>query len=265
MNKASKPRQTLLNTVTEALLDRIADGDLQPGDLMQSESALASEFGVSKPVIREALRQLSMQNLIEIRQGRQSLVLGINSKPLMDFFALSLRATDEGLYESIECRRAIETDVARLAALRATNDDRSEILRKLGDLKVACTKITSQLAPEASANGGPHVRQKELNSAHVDAWVRSDVAFHLAIARACKNSLMLRMIEGLEGSMRFTMGEMIRRADRAVPAEVFDRHQNLASAICAGEPEEAARAMREHFSASETRLTFVLSDRNGGA
>ena len=121
-DKGIKPN-LLSSQVVDRLEELVLDGDIRPGSSIPSESELVEQFGVSRIVIREAVRTLATRGLIEVRQGRRPTVSVLNATMPGDFFRMALRQDGNALMELIEVRWALEVHTARLAALQATETD----------------------------------------------------------------------------------------------------------------------------------------------
>ena len=208
---------------------------LKAGDALPAEAELARRFGVSKAVIREALSQLATGGMITIQQGRTSSVAALSSEPLAGYLNLAVRVADEGLREAIELRRALETDIAVLAAGRATADD---------------------LAALAAI-----IERMKLHYESVDPWIEDDIAFHLALARASHNSLMSFLMEALSRTMRECIRDLQLRRELRDNRKTLKRHVAIYAAVASRDPEAARLAMQAHFAASRAIVDVILRER----
>src|SRR5690606_18268590 len=117
------------------LREKLLGGSLRPGDLLLPERELAEQLGVSRPVVREALRALAMVGVVEIRERVGTFVRKPDVSVLGDIFAFTL-AQDGGVIEDImQARVAIECQAIRLACQRITPQDLEEVSRALGRIK----------------------------------------------------------------------------------------------------------------------------------
>src|SRR3954449_2449078 len=125
--------------VAERLLERVVDGDLQPGARLPNEAALASDFGVSRATVREALRVLAAQNLIRTSKGAGggSYVTLPSVTGVSDFVESSIRilsdADDVTLAELLEARELLEVPAARLSALRCSEAEVERLRESIPD------------------------------------------------------------------------------------------------------------------------------------
>lgn len=224
LQPAAAPRQRLSDHVVGQLMEAIATGRLPPGTELPAEAELGQRFGVSKTVVREALSRLAAMGAVLIQQGRPTTVLPPSAAPLSTFFDRAIRSRAEGLREAIELRRAIETEIAALAAQRASAEDIAAI----------CTLVG---------------RMRRLRDT-VEPWVEADLAFHLALARAAGNALMLFLMEALAAPARHVMRLLQEQRELRDTRRTLARHERILEAIRSRDPEAARRAMHAHFDAS---------------
>src|SRR5690606_16463391 len=229
-------RAPLSEGISDRLIEMIAAGELKVNDPLPSESELATRFGVSKPVIREALKQLSLFGIVEIRQGRVSRVKPLNSSALEGFFRLAVRSDANGLRDAVELRRAVEVELAELAATRVT----PETLPPLEDA----------------------FKMMEQNIDGIDPWLEGDYAFHMALAQASENAIMQHTIRGLSGVIRYTQRVLGVQTDLRDVRQTLKRHETILHAVQDRDPAAAGAAMRIHFDALTPVLSMINSDRS---
>jgi len=222
------------DAVIERLTQAIVDGRLKPGDPLPSESQIATTFGISKPIAREALRELAAMGVIQVKQGKVSRVRAIDSGPLARFFRFAVGRTEQGLHDAVELRRMLEPQIAKLAAQRHTEADLT-ILRDI---------LTGM----------------ETTLGDVPRWIEADLAFHGHVAAMSHNALVGLQMKGLEPVVREMMGRFNDRAARTKAdwRETYQRHVRIAEAIAAGGPDAAERAMHDHFSAADAAIAEIF-------
>ena len=154
-------RTSAVEEVFNSIRQGIESGEIPIGSKLGSEASLAASFGVSRSVIREALRSSATLGLTKTETGRGTFV--ISTTPANDLVLGNYSSTDIH-----EARPHIEVPAAGLAALRRTTDD----LKKLQDI----------------------MEQMEAEDDHV-AWVELDTEFHANIASASKNSVFTKIAE----------------------------------------------------------------------
>jgi len=121
----SPRRKRLYEEIAEVLKKAILSGDYRVGDKLPSEMELAERFGVSRLVVREAIRYLELNGLIEVRQGATggAFVRELDSKIIRQNLSDLLFFRKISVTQLYEVRMYVEPEVARLAALRRTEED----------------------------------------------------------------------------------------------------------------------------------------------
>lgn len=197
----------------------IAEGKFKIGTRLPSERDMAEDFGVSRVVIREAMRSLESRGLVDVRQGSGTFVLSGSARSVSQDVTLHLELQEASLAELYLVRQSLEVTSARLAAERATDELAAELEGHIENMK----RIT--------ASG---VRTLEDYMRRRD----EDEAFHLAIARASGNGLLYRLISAILPLCTSGHFEILRRArslDTYISAEklraINDEHERLALAI----------------------------------
>jgi GntR family transcriptional regulator, transcriptional repressor for pyruvate dehydrogenase complex len=227
----------LTETVTQFVIDRVSARALRPGDALPSEAELARQLNVSKPVVREALGRLSALGIVQVQQGKPTTIQGLSVAPLDHFLRLAVRSTDNGLREAIEVRRALEAEIAALAAERASS------------LQVEQVEICVQ-------------RMRENIDGNFERWLQADFAFHVALARCSGNALFEHFIEALADTIRFTQRALGAQRDLRDPAATVHRHQNIVDALKARDGTAARGAMAAHFAVTDAVISEIARDRS---
>ncbi|HZX87191.1 MAG TPA: GntR family transcriptional regulator, partial [Reyranella sp.] len=122
---AMAPSVRLSERVAEALAAEIRSGRLQPGNKLPTEPELVAQFAVSRTVVREAVSRLKSIGLVESRQGSGVYVLEAAIPPLS--FDANEAVSREAVIQMVEVRRALEAEVAGLAAQRRSPEDLQRI------------------------------------------------------------------------------------------------------------------------------------------
>jgi GntR family transcriptional regulator, galactonate operon transcriptional repressor len=215
---------------TAALARRILAGDLQPGDTVDPEQ-LGEDFGVSRTVVREALRALGAKGMIDARPNRGTFVRSRRSWNLLDPDLLRWQAEGEhiaDLFRSLgEVRAIVEPAAARLAALRRTE-------AQLATIKEALSGMESDNEP--------------------DLFTQADLAFHAAVLHATGNELLEQMESVIAAalSVRDRFVHSRRGWHDAIPV-----HAELAEAIERQDPDAAIIASQNLLALSSTDLRAV--------
>lgn len=225
---AIAPSARLSERVADALTAEIRSGRLRPGDKLPTEPELAEQFSVSRTVVREAVSRMKSVGLVDSRQGSGVYVLEATIPPLS--FDASFAVSKEAVIQMVEVRRALEAEVAGLAAQRRTATDVRQIRHAIATLDKAV---------EAGGDGVPE-----------------DVAFHRAIADAARNPFLLSTLQYLSrflhGATRVTRANEARRGDFA--RQVKEEHQAILAAIEASDPAAARAAAFDHMNNAIRRI-----------
>ena len=229
MNPGLVAPQRLSDQLAAVLAARVADRSLSPGDRLPTEQQLALAHGVSRTVVREAVHQMKSRGLLRSRQGSGVYVADAAAHQPLSFDPAVLDSM-AAVVQVVEVRRALEGEIAALAAERITRSQVTVLRRALKALDAAV------------ATGGDGVAE--------------DLALHRAIAQATGNPQFQRLLGFLEQylreAMRVTRGNEARRRDfaDAVRAE----HHALVDAIAAGDATVARRAAVRHMQHAADRL-----------
>lgn len=227
-NAPLQPRR-LADEIVERIELLILEGSLKPGERLPGERALAEEFGVSRPSLREALQKLLARGLLSARHGGGTFVsdrLGSSFRdPLLDL----LQKNPESQRDLLEFRHTLESACAYYAAQRATAPD-------LQRLEAAFERLEHC-----------HARPDQVDQAEEAA---ADAHFHLAIAEASHNAVLLHTVRSLfsllQHAMRVNIGGLYPQGS-AVRDALMAQHRALYTAIVQGRAEDARRLSGEHL------------------
>ena len=227
MNQPTSVLQRLDNTTlgdraSAALLEHIRSQHLKPGAALPSEAKLTELLGVSRPVVREALRNLRGLGVIEILNGRGAVVGELNRASLEVFFAHALQTTTNSVIELMELRMGLECEAATLAADRHDADDATAMEALLTQMRAAL---------------GDAQRYAQL-----------DASLHVAIARASGNSLYEHMVQSIRTAMEdASLQGMQRRVNLEEVDAVQRMHEAIVAAILKRDADGAFREMKQHM------------------
>jgi GntR family transcriptional regulator, transcriptional repressor for pyruvate dehydrogenase complex len=116
-------RDAIPERITQRIISLIREEHLKPGDKLPPERELASMMQVSRPSLREALRALSLLNIIEIRQGDGTYVSSLTLELLIEPLDLILMLDHSTIQQLFEARKKLEVGIAALAAERITTEE----------------------------------------------------------------------------------------------------------------------------------------------
>ena len=220
-------RRKVYEQIAEQLLGQIGRRALKPGDALPPERELTESFGVGRSSIREALRMLESQGVIIAASGG-AFVVADAANPLNSSLRL-LFTLDEGagMHDLYELRRILECEAAALAAERRSEDH-------LGQMDAAVREMEAALAESGRSEG----------------FIDADLSFHLAVAEATGNRLVLHSMQAVRDVVRralLTIFLIPRSPERAVV-----EHRSIRAAIASGDADRARQQMRAHLVRVET-------------
>lgn len=223
--------QRLYLQIYKKISDMIRNGDFLPGERLPSERALAEQFNVSRPPLREAIIALEVMGLVEVKPGSGVYV----REPTEETAQTSTRVPEDlpGPFEILEARMQFEADAAELAAERISNNE----LQLLSQLLSALKQHNSDKNAEAAE--------------------QVDQQFHLIISEACRNSAISSTIQWLwelrnqsEISSQF---HQVLRSEGSLPT--IQDHEDILAALMQRDGNQAREAMRKHLQRVITNLT----------
>jgi GntR family transcriptional repressor for pyruvate dehydrogenase complex len=226
-------RETLAEQAARNLIAFIEAKDLKPGKWLPSENQLAADLGVSRPIIREALKSLEGKGIIEVVSGKGAVVKPLDGQSLQQFFQRAIQIERDALIDLIELRRAIEIPGAGLAAQRRT--------------------------PEELSQSAHIVAEMRRNLRIPESYVALDVAFHQLVASMTRNVMIYHLVVAI----REVFSKAIPESQlRALTDEQLERvqvgHEVLLASIEHGNPAAAERAMAAHFDEAVNSLFHRL-------
>ncbi len=223
-------RTPLIEEVSERLVNFIVQEGLEPGDRLPAERHLSERLGVGRSTIREAVQSLRAIGVVELSQRGMTVGDGnttVLTRPLSWGLLMNVRSGQE----LIDARRVIEIGLAGMAAEHATQEDLAEMERALIDMRATF--------------------------ASVEAFATADLAFHLAVARAAHNFLLLHVIDTLQHVIR-TWIESVAETRREQEHLWIREHRRVFEAIRERRVSDARDAMNDHLGAAGVRLVEAV-------
>jgi GntR family transcriptional repressor for pyruvate dehydrogenase complex len=207
----------LVEQTVAALREQILSGSYPSGAVLPSQGAICDELGVSRSVVREAMRTLQSQGLIEVTQGRRPCVLPAGPAPVIESLGTLVERSVISLQQLLEVRRPLEVEIAARAA-RQRSDEHVEQLR---------------LSLDAMRDAGD-----------LPAQVDADVHFHKILADASGNPLFGIMLDVLSKLLHESRRHTIRQSGIETALRF---HERIFRAVQEWDVESARNAMREHM------------------
>jgi DNA-binding FadR family transcriptional regulator len=232
MDVIAAPRRLHAHLV-DALVPMIVRGELAPGSLLPTEPEMSARFGVSRSVVREALRVLDAKGLIDVRHGSGTRVTSPDRwDPLDPLLLRSLPgggATARILRDLLETRTIVECEAAALAAVRADAAD-------CAALQAAIETMQGSLDDPAR-------------------FVSGDSAFHVTLLRAARNRVLERLTQPMHALLSYA--QQLTDAIPGVLGRALGEHEAIAAAVQQRNPAAAREAMRAHLSHTERDVIAI--------
>ena len=209
------------NSIISKLRDFIEYKNLEPGDKLPSERMLSEKFEVSRSNIREAIQKLEFFGILKSRPQSGTFIANIGRVAMSGMLDDILRLEDPSFKCLVETRILLELKTVRLASLRRTDEDLAKMAEALEAYK---TKVL---------NGQDAVEE--------------DLLFHLAIAKASKNSTMNTFMLIITPEI-ITNFEKYHVCDSGLSFKGIQEHQDIYEAIKEQDPKKAKEKMKKHFS-----------------
>ncbi|MDZ7278447.1 Uxu operon transcriptional regulator [Pantoea eucrina] len=216
--------------VGEMLRNMITQKQVAVGERLPPERELAQQLNVTRTLVREALIMLELEGLIEVRRGAGIYV--INDTPVSRALANSA-SNDAGPFEMLQARQLLESNIAEFAALQATRED--------------IVKMRQALALE----------ERELAQATVDQSEDGDRNFHLAIAEATHNSMLVELFkQSWQWREDNVMWSQLHRhlVDSDYRRQWLEDHKKILAALIKKDARAAKQAMWQHLENVKQRL-----------
>lgn len=208
--------------IADQIEQRILNGELRSGDRLPTERVLAEQFQASRTAVREAMKILAQKGLVEMRPGRGTIVIDGAPEAMQNSIGLvmKLQVGEVGGSDNlVEVREILETEIAALAAARATEDE---------------------IAAMREA-----IRVMDVSLSDADAYIAADNQFHRALAKATQNSLILILIDSIVNPLSEQRKHIF--AVEGGPERGQFHHRRILESIIRRNPENARAAMHAHL------------------
>jgi GntR family transcriptional repressor for pyruvate dehydrogenase complex len=209
----------LYEQIVQQVEASIHKGQLKPGDQLPPERELAEQFGVSRTAVREAVKTLREKGLVEAYPGRGTFITDGTSYTIRQSLDRMMRTGNEGFAFLAEVRQILEPEIAALATTRAKQED-LEAMRQ-------------QVAVMDEARTDP------------DAFIEADLDFHLALAEAAANPIILSLIDSIVGLLREQRMGIFQVTGG--PDRGQYHHKKILEAVEHRDPAGAREAMKAHL------------------
>jgi GntR family transcriptional repressor for pyruvate dehydrogenase complex len=215
---SARRRNTFAEEIAAELRSMILAGRIKPGDFLEPQKALAERFGVGLSSVREAIQLLAAVGLVESHPGKGTWVRKTALNTLFSPDEVKARLGELNAPQLYEARMVVEAALTRLAAQRATPDDIRPIWTALAEMKVA---------------------------ENDEAFLKADLEFHLAVARAGHNILLEQFYYLSRQLLAEVLSQVIMLPH--VKEESLPLQEDIARAIAAHDIEQAVSAEQAHM------------------
>jgi GntR family transcriptional regulator, transcriptional repressor for pyruvate dehydrogenase complex len=208
----------LSDKVADMMLETILSRRLEVGDRLPSERELGEQFGVSRTVVREAVRALVAKGVIEVRSGSGLRVAAVDAAAVSESIGLFLRGGSIDFEKVHEVRTLLEVHIAGVAAERSTESD----VARMRDVH----------------------RRMQSEDGDVDAAALDDLEFHRTIARATQNDLYLLLMDSIGTALIDIRRENLGSGSAPM---TLSQHEAILDRIAARDRDGARAAMAAHL------------------
>lgn len=210
----------LYEQIVAQIEQSIVKGALKPGDQLPAERDLAQQFGVSRTAVREAVKALREKGLVEAYPGRGTFIINGTPPSIRQSLDRMIRADhQDGTAHLVEVREILEPEIAALAASHADEE--------------AIASMREAIAVMDAAKNDP------------EAFIEADLDFHLVLAEAASNPLILSLIDSIVAVLRDQ--RMLIFKVEGGPERGQYHHKRILEAIEHRDPQGARDAMRAHL------------------
>jgi GntR family transcriptional regulator, transcriptional repressor for pyruvate dehydrogenase complex len=225
---------TLSSRIVSEVREAVAERRLAPGDFLGTEKDIAEKAGASRIVARDALRTLEALGIVDIKMGAHggARIAHGNPRLFAEALAVQLDLAGTTAREIVDAQRAVESVAAELAAENATAADRARLRHLLAE--------------------------GEATIADVDAFTRASLAFHLAVADASHNRVLVVQLVSLQ---HVAWPSRNRTLTAPVARHILDVHRQLADLIEARDGVAARRLMDDHVKMIRSRRVAEAGER----
>ncbi|MBP1990953.1 FadR/GntR family transcriptional regulator [Paenibacillus eucommiae] len=223
-------RPKLVDDVVVQLQKKISSGEIQHGEKIPTEPELMEQFGVGRSTVREAVRVLVHAGLLEKKQGFGTYLIA--SPVIQEPLANRLRRAE--ILEVYEVRKMLELEIAKLAAERRDQEDLDQMRSHL------------------------EIRSQALEKGDTQAYLKADVDFHLSVAVASKNAVVIDLYRTFSAVLLDALHKLTNeQRDEHDPHVLF--HENLYEAIKAKDGSAAVHWTMQNLEKTVTELKQIFN------
>lgn len=219
-------KSSMYEDIVRQLIGCIKNRVWLPGEFLPTEMELAKTFDVSRNSIREALKSLAYSGIISAKAGHGTSVTPDALQKIENLELVNFISDEASLEDLMETRLIIETELARLAAMRATEEDKAALKRSLENLK-------GQLIQQEAENIAENPTDRGID-------------FHMCVASIAKNSVLTKLMQSIQGELRYQRSYVSLQNARSFEVMLRD-HEKICDAVLRSDANAAAESMRQHL------------------
>lgn len=223
---------SLIDQASDILTGFIINNQVKTGDFLPPEHELCKMIGVGRSTLREAVTILESKGLVKRFHGQGVKVVDDSQRATSDMFQLFIQREGSTITELIEVRNIIEVRSAALAAERSTQEDLDNILLPLTVMKSETVSM--------------------------EEYIQADIDFHLEIAKATHNSVLLLLLEVVRPLLHNAILATVKSNLR--PEQSLHYHEKIYAAIKAHDIQAASNAMINHLKGTEEMISGIHND-----
>jgi len=210
----------LYEQIVQQIEESIVKGDLKPGDQLPAERELAQRFGVSRTAVREAVKALREKGLVEAYSGRGTFITDGTTQAVRQSLDLMVKIGQaEGSTHLAEVRSMLEPEIAAMAAQRIQESELSAMREAVAVM--------------------------DRSGQDPQAYIEADLDFHLALAEAAANPIILSLLDSIVGLLREQRLRIFRVPGGPERGQLH--HKRILDAVERHDAEKARETMREHL------------------
>jgi DNA-binding FadR family transcriptional regulator len=222
----------LVEQVIDYLREHVASEGLRPGAKLPSETTISTTLGVSRPVVREAMRMLAGTGLVEMAVGKRATIVPVDGEMISRVIENAVLIGQADAPDILEMRRGIEIAMVALAAQRRSDTEAK-----------AMKRVVDQMAGKLG---------------QADRYAELDMQLHMMLAKATGNPLYPLLIEAFR---QLIQASMLKGLERWAATPKLDRvqelHEEIIAAVLEKDPVGAAQAMAHHF---DDAISAIIGD-----
>jgi len=214
-------RKRLPDQIIEQIMSSVSKGKLKVGDKLPSEYVLVKQFGVGRSTLREAMGALSLMGVVNIKPGHGTKIVASPDRPLTKLLKWDVLKKQENVQELTEARIILEQAAIELAIERAGDKEIAELEHMLVELELV---------------------KKNRKKYH-----QADLSFHLAVAKASHNNVLLRFLSEMRPSILAWMERSTPSRTAQVNEISIKQHIAILEAIRAKDIKNAKLKIRQNI------------------